>query len=95
MKTAYVQHQRATNDVNGNPRRLFYVTVHAAEDPYMRTIAVIDEGYSGRPYEVTHEGAFIEIREERFRVRVLPSVDILDEDYARLIEWAEKAEVLA
>lgn len=65
MKCKVYQHIRATNDTNGNPRRVFVVwevspTKYGKEFPALgghrntfrgaaEVIAVIDEGYSGRP----------------------------------------------
>ena len=40
-----MQHQRAKNDQNGNPRRLF--VIYAPEN--FKIVKVINEGYSGRP----------------------------------------------
>ena len=45
MGPKYCQRIRTTNDVNGNPRRLWI-----GYDDEGRVIAAADEGYSGRPW---------------------------------------------
>ena len=46
MKVKFIQHLRSTNDINGNPRRVFVLY-----DNNGNIIKTIDEGYRGFPVE--------------------------------------------
>lgn len=46
MKATMYQHLRASNDKNGNPRRIFVLL-----DEKGNVVTAIDEGYGGRPDE--------------------------------------------
>ena len=65
-----MQHLRAENDTNGNPRRLyiFYNWDEVARDHVAATIAVYEEGYHGMP------------KIGRYMVE-LPSVNITNSEY--------------
>lgn len=70
-------HLRASNDNNGNPRRLFMVL-----DADARIKAIINQGYNGRR----------EIRENFPNAKEGPNIDITVPEYNHWIAWAKTAE---
>ena len=71
MHTEIVFHLRATNDVNGNPRRCFLVLDLSTG----ATLDCIDEGYSGRAawqkrYPRAVEADSIEVTPREYRAKL-------------------------
>ena len=80
------QHQRATNNANGNPRRLWRVWMiepgDGLTDRYGLTVAIVDEGYGNFP-------------RDRFPGAVeLASVNITGPEYSQTIRRAREAGTL-
>ena len=74
----YFQHQKAQNDPNGNPQRVFVIYEESGHVwrgiAHLSAIARIDEGYAGTPYEAL--AGMTEI----------PAVNISKSDYHRAIK---------
>lgn len=71
------QHFRATNDSNGNPRRLYVVYDEDADIG-----ALIDEGYSGMPKYLIED-----------EVPQLPTIDVSVAQYNQLKRFAKQTGV--
>lgn len=70
------QHLSASHDINGNPRRLWL-----AYDSGGNVVAVIDEGYSNLPPELS-------------KLPSLPRVDIGVREYSRWLKYGAAANIL-
>jgi len=75
---AFVQHVKAPNDANGNPRRLYMVTRASTQESCVQVYAV-DEDYN--------EGGNLirELRAASFDVVELPPVNVSAAEYRRLL----------
>lgn len=71
------QNLRSKNDVNGNPKRLWVVYQLVKPSHYSPIVEVYEEGYRGRPAELTN---MVE----------LPMVDIVPSEYRRIKDRAQE-----
>ena len=84
MKPATLVYQRlkTSNDINGNPRRLYAVYELATESKCFKIVRVIDEGYAGLPEDLRNMTSLptlsIEPREYKEWRRVAKAQGVLE-----------------
>ena len=73
-KAKYYQHNKATNDLNGNPRRCYCIY-----NKDMELLSVIDEGYKG----ITSIDSFT----DHTLLIEMPSTNITPKEYKELLKF--------
>lgn len=91
--TATIQHLRTTNDKNGNPRRLWHVSItHGQEGRhgirYTRTVAVYDEGYTGSAFRHALARA---LQDTGVQLLELRSMDVTPKEYRDTLDAHQEA----
>lgn len=79
------QQLRATNDVNGNPRRVWVLYKANKITQFAGVIEAIDEGYTGDPFHGAAKGT-------PWRESVqLPGIDVSPKEYRAFLKYHGKA----